>query len=448
MNTAPLRIGLAGFGTVGSGLARIFAENKELLQERSGREMLISSILVSDMSRQRAYPFPEGAKVTDNLDDFINDPSLDLIVEVIGGTTTAGDIISKALKAGKHVVTANKALLAETGNKFFALAAEKNLRLGFEASVCGGIPVIETFRNSMAANEIKSMMGILNGTSNYILSEMSSKGVSFAEALKDAQDLGFAEADPTLDIEGFDAAHKLALLIRLAWGVDFPFDQVNVKGISEVASKDIEFAERFGYRIKLIGHAKKHDKGIEAAVFPAFVQEAFLLSSVGGAYNALRIHGNAVGSLFLHGKGAGDLPTGSAVAADIVDIARGTVRDNCNLSNIGYVNLPKATSIMPAGEVHCPFYLRLTLTDKAGTLRDIAGIMSDNNISIAQAIQTAIPGAKEARKEGEVPPVHFTIMTHKAKVNDVLKAVDLIANSPMVHEKPIIYRVLAREDNI
>ena len=444
MNTAPLRIGLAGFGTVGSGLARILHDNKELLKERSGRELMITSILVNDMSRPRSYPFPEGATVTDNLDDFINDPSLDLVVEVIGGTTTAGDIIQRALNAGNHVVTANKALLAETGNTFFALAAEKNCRLGFEASVCGGIPIIETFRNSMSANDIRSMMGILNGTSNYILSEMSTKGVSFEAALKDAQEKGFAEADPTLDIEGFDAAHKLALLIRLAWGVDFPFEAVDVKGITAVQTRDIEFARKFGFRVKLVGHAKKHPQGIEAAVFPAFVEEAFLLSRVGGAYNAIRLHGNAVGSLFLHGKGAGDLPTGSAVAADIMDIARGTTRDCTNLSNIGYVNLPQPTDIMPAGDVCCPFYIRLTLTDKAGTLRDIAGIMAENNISIAQAIQTEIP--VEQRKDG-VPPVHFTIMTHKAKVNDVQNALELISKTPIMHEEPIYYRVLARHEN-
>lgn len=448
MNTAPLRIGLAGFGTVGSGLARILDENKELLKKRSGRELVIASILIKDISRARAYPYPEGATVTDCLDDFISDPSLDLIVEVIGGTTTAGEIIKRALNAGKHVVTANKALLAETGNKFFALAAEKNLRIGFEASVCGGIPVIETFRNSMAANDIKSMMGILNGTSNYILSEMTTKGVSFEDALKDAQNKGFAEADPTLDIEGFDAAHKLALLIRLAWGVDFPFDKVSVKGITAVQTKDIEFARKFGYRVKLVGHAKKHKKGIEAAVFPAFVQDAFLLSRVGGAYNALRIHGNAVGSLFLHGKGAGDMPTGSAVAADIVDIARGTARGNINLCNIGHTHLPTPTDIMPCGEVCSPFYIRLTLTDKAGTLRDIAGIMADNNISIAQAIQSEIPGAKEKSGADEIPPVHFTIMTHKAKVSDIHRALELIGKTPMVHEPPIFYRVLAREGNV
>lgn len=433
----PLCLGLAGFGTVGSGLARIVEQNKDHIKARTGREIIIRGILVRDKSRERQAPIPESAILTDNMDELINIPEIDVIVEVMGGIDAAGDLIEKALNAGKHVVTANKALLAETGNKFFALAEEKNLHLCYEASVCGGIPIIETLKQGLAANKLTSLMGILNGTSNFILSEMSTKGLSFEDALKDAQDKGYAEADPTLDIEGMDAAHKLSLLIRLGWGVEYPFSQMKVTGITGVKPIDIDFARTFGYRIKLIAHAKTHADGIEAAVFPALVHETYLLSRVGGAYNAVRIHGDAVGSVFLHGQGAGDMPTGSAVAADILNIATGN-RPN----NTGFAELPKTANLVSEDKITSPFYIRLRLTDKPGVLRDIAGIMAENNISIAQAIQKRVNGNGTPQDDDQAI---LTIMTHLARVKDVEKTLEEIADTGMVHEEPTHYRVLSRE---
>jgi Homoserine dehydrogenase len=432
----PLRLGLAGFGTVGSGLVRILAENRENTIARTGREIIISSVLVRDKNRARAVPLPEGAALTDDMEAFINTPDVDVIVEVIGGTTTAKELIQRALAAGKHVVTANKALLAETGNELFALAAEKNLHLGFEASICGGIPIVETMKHGLASSSLQGLMGILNGTSNYILSQMTSKGLSFEVALKAAQEKGYAEADPTFDIEGIDAAHKLALLIRLGWGVEFPFDKITIKGISQVLPEDIEYARAFGYRIKLIAYAKNHPEGLEASVSPTLVHETYLLSRVGDAYNAVRVHGDAVGSLFLHGKGAGDLPTGSSVAADIFAIARGSIPNNT-----GFCSLPKPAKLISNDAVTSPFYIRLSMKDRPGVLRDVAAIMAQHNISIAQAIQKKISVNDQPDTDECVP---FTIMTHDARVSDVEKALAALEYIPTIQQKPVSYRVMAK----
>lgn len=443
-----LTLGIAGFGTVGSGLLHILTENRAEILSRSGCDIRVSKVLVRDATRPRAVPLPEGSTLTTRMDDLLEDPSIDVIVELIGGVDKAGELIRKALNAGKHVVTANKALLAETGNSLFALAQEKGLHLGYEASVCGGIPVVQTLRESLAGNRIESLDGILNGTSNYILSEMTTKGLPFAQALKTAQELGYAEADPTLDIEGFDAAHKLALLIRLAWGVEYPYAELPVQGISQVHPSDILYAREFGYRIKLLGHARligeslAKGAGIEAGVFPTLVHETFLLAKVGGAYNALRIEGNAVGSVFLHGKGAGDLPTGSAVASDILAVARKALPNNT-----GFVHppLPGPARIIPADETFSHYYIRLKVTDAPGVLRDVAGIMADNGISIAQVIQKEQAGNHPPQEQnGERgPSVPFIVMTHEASASGVRKALQTLSASSLVHEPPVHYRVLA-----
>ena len=444
-DTTPLRLGLAGFGTVGSGLVRIIEGSREIIRARTGRDIRITTILVRDPSRQRQAPLPEGASLTTSMDDLVTNPDIDVVVEMMGGTSAAGDLVEKALKAGKHVVTANKALLAEKGNTYFALAAEKNLHLGFEASVCGGIPIIETIKTSLAANNIMAIAGILNGTSNYILSEMTSRGMTFDEALQGAKEKGYAEEDPTLDIEGIDAAHKLALLIRLCWGVEYPFGQLSVSGITGVAKVDIDSARTFGYRIKLIAQARMHDDALEAAVFPAFVHETYLISKVGGAYNAVRIHGDASGAIFLHGKGAGDMPTGSSVAADVLAIARGATANN-----FGFTSLPGMAKVLPREQVSSPFYIRLMLTDMPGVLRDLTSVMADNNISIAQVVQK---GSNEAPHKGlsggpgKAEIACITLLTHEASLVDVEKAVATLAASSYVHESPICYRVLAPQHN-
>ncbi|MDR2892772.1 MAG: homoserine dehydrogenase [Deltaproteobacteria bacterium] len=423
----PLLLGLAGYGTVGSGLARILDENREAIRRRAGRDIRIKSVLVRDPSRPRQYPLPEGASFCTEMSCLYDDPELDVVVELIGGVVNAGEVIRRSLLAGKHVVTANKALLAEDGKDLFQLAAEKGLYLGYEASVCGGIPVVQTLRESLAANRIVTLSGILNGTCNYILSSMTSKGMSFDAALKEAQDQGFAEADPTLDIEGFDAAHKLALLIRLAWGIHYPFKDLPVSGISRVAAEDIQFAREFGYNIKLLGYAQMEGDTLDAGVFPFLVPNSYLLAKVGYSYNAVRIEGNAVGSVFLHGRGAGDMPTGSAVAADILAIARGDQPNNLGFCG---AELP-AAKIRPPKESRSRYYFRLQVQDKPGVMRDVAAILAENNISIHQALQKGLT---------DVVPLMF--MTHLAKTRDVENALASIAACGFTRAEPVYYRVL------
>ncbi|KAF4531347.1 hypothetical protein B566_EDAN019460 [Ephemera danica] len=304
-----------------------------------------------------------GIPIVQTLREGLADPTVDVVVELMGGLGTAASLIEQALLAGKHVVTANKALLAESNNRFFALAAQNKLHLAYEASVCGGIPIVQTLREGLAANKIHSLVGILNGTSNYILSEMSTRGLDFATALAQAQALGYAEADPTLDIGGGDAAHKLALLIRLAWGQSYPFDALPVRGISQVDAVDIAYAKEFGYAIKLLGQARMVDGTIEAGVSPALVHETFLLANVHGAYNAVRIEGDAVGPVFLHGKGAGDMPTGSAVMADILSIARQSLPNN---TGFAHPTLPPEAKTLAADEARSPHYIRMQVVDAPG----------------------------------------------------------------------------------
>jgi homoserine dehydrogenase len=440
---APLTLGIAGFGTVASGLVRILTENKQEIASRAGRDIRIRRILVRDPDRARAAPLPEGARLTTRMEDLL-DADIDVVVELMGGVETPLALLERALKEGKHVVTANKALLAETGNRLFALAAEKNAHLAYEASVCGGIPIIQTLREGLAANRLRTLVGILNGTSNYILSEMSTRGMPFAQALKQAQELGYAEADPTLDVEGIDAAHKLALLVRLAWGVDCPYAQLPVRGISGVSPVDIAHAREFGYRIKLLGHARlvgenARDGGIEAGVHPTLVHETLLLARVGGAYNAVRVEGDAIGSVFLHGKGAGGMPTGSAVAADILSIARGS-----SPNNTGFVRsvLPGPARLIPPLEARRRFYIRLTVSDAPGVLRDIAAVMAENGISIAQVIQKDPALARSGR---QAPAAPLIVMTHEAPVAGVCRALRILADSPLVHETPVHYPVLDKQ---
>ncbi len=442
----PLILGVAGFGTVGSGLIRALTENAPVILARTGREVRVKTVLVRDTAKARFYALPEGALLTADPAKLVEDPEIDVVVELMGGVEAPKLLIEKALAAGKHVVTANKALLAETGNHLFALAAEKNLHLAYEASVCGGIPIVQTLREGLAANEVRSLVGILNGTSNYILSEMTTRHVDFASALKDAQALGYAEADPTLDIEGVDAAHKLALLIRLAWGVEYPFAEMPVQGISRVSAVDIGYAREFGYRIKLLGYARLVGDtlsagGIEAGVRPVLVHETLLLARVGGAYNAVRIEGNAVGSVFLHGRGAGDMPTGSAVAADVLAVARGA-RPN----NTGFVHLPPRARVIPRLESQSHYYIRLQVVDAPGVLRDVAAIMASNNISIAQVIQKE-QGGNHPPQEGAArkqPSVPFIVMTHEAPAAGVHNALQTLSRLPIVLEPPVHYRVLSK----
>ena len=426
MSNTVLTIGLAGLGTVGGGLGRLLSENKEELRSRTGCDIRLKSVAVRDISRPR--DLPEGVRLTDNPMTLAEDPEIDGVIELMGGIDLAKQLIARSLENGKQIITANKALLAEEGSSLFRLAAEKKAALRYEASVAGGIPVVETLKESLTGNRISSLEGILNGTGNYILSEMTSKGRDFSAALADAQEKGFAEADPTLDIDGYDTAHKLVLLIRLAWGVDYPYTEMPIRGIRNLDRMDIEFAREFGYRIKLLGRAKMRNGRLEAGVFPTLVNHTYLLARVGGAFNAVRLEGNAVGTLFLHGLGAGSLPTASAVLGDLVSIARGNNRFN---SGFYQQVLPRA-DILPPDQASSTYYMRFMVKDDSGVLRDLAGALSDQGVSIAQAIQ-------KGQSEGAVPLV---FMTHEASVHAVDKAIEHMRKADFLLAPAICYRVM------
>ena len=424
-----LRVALAGFGTVGGGLVRVLQENKELIRQRTGRDIEIVKVLVRDVHKARSVALPAGAVLTSQPADLTDDPSIDVLVELMGGIDAPHAIISRALEQGKHVVTANKALLAENGISLFQKAAEKNLILQYEASVAGCIPIIETLKESLAGNKIESLLGILNGTSNYILSEMSSNGLDFDTALRQAQELGFAEADPTLDIDGHDAAHKLVLLIRLAYGVEYPYTAMPIHGIRGMNKMDIEFAREFGYRIKLIAQVSEQEGKLEAGVFPTLVHHTFLMARVGGSYNAVRVKGNAVGSLFMHGRGAGDLPTASAVLGDLLAVAR-QIQPN----NTGFVSQTfQRAAILPPEEARSCYYVRVMVHDNSGVLRDIASAMAEEGISLAQIIQKPEAG-------GAVPLV---FMTHDCPAKAMKNALARAVKAGLLRMPAVAYRVLA-----
>lgn len=424
-----LRLGLAGFGTVGSGLAQILHENREIILARTGRDVTISTVLVRDLTKKRAVTTGPEVRFTTNPDDLLAG-DVDVVVELMGGVDTARSLLTRALEAGKHVVTANKHLLALHGPELSALAASKGLGLFYEASVAGGIPIVQTLRESLGANRIERLTGIMNGTANYILSEMTTNHLDFATALKQAQDLGYAEADPTFDIEGFDTAHKLVVLIRLAYGQDFPLSRLPVRGITQVTGLDIEFAREFGYRIKLLAQAREVNGHIEACVEPTLVKHTYLLARVGGNYNAVRVEGNAVGPIMLHGQGAGALPTGSAVMADIMALCRGLNAPKPYFDNTGFGNkpLPQA-SILPSSEGVAMHYFRFSVSDRPGVMAAISKAMAEHDISIAQAVQ------KGDCQASDVPIVFLTHNARASAVAETIRAIDAMPFTlrPTVH---------------
>lgn len=434
----PLVVGLAGFGTVGGGLVRLLDENADLIRRRCGRAIVLKKVLVRNATKARSAQLPAGTELTTDYRALTDDPEIDVLVELIGGIDNARTIIDRALDQGKHIVTANKALLAEEGLALFQKADRKKRILRYEASVAGAIPIVETLKESLTGNRIESLMGILNGTSNYILSEMTSNGMDFDVALKQAQQLGYAEADPTLDIDGHDAAHKLILLIRLAYGVHYPYTALSVRGIRGLSGMDIRLAREFGYRIKLIGQVRevRNEEGnngedtirLEAGVFPALVYHKFLLARVGGVYNAVRVDANASGPLFFHGRGAGDLPTAGAVLGDLLAVARDE-RPN----NTGFVTkeLPKA-SIVPPEEWRSCYYVRVMVQDTPGVLRDLSGCMAAEGISMAQVIQKS--------DEGNGVPLVF--MTHETTARAMSDALQRTMDAGLLKEPAVYFRVL------
>ncbi len=431
----PLYIALAGFGTVGGGLARLLTENADLVRRRAGRDIIVKKVLVRNLSKGRSVPLPETAELTDKPEALLNDPEIDVLVELMGGIEAPRVLINAALDKGKHIVTANKALLAEEGGELFRKAAEKNRILRYEASVAGAIPIVESLKESFTGNRISSLVGILNGTSNYILSEMTTNGLDFDVALRQAQELGYAEADPTLDIDGHDAAHKLTLLIRLAYGVHYPYTAMPVRGIRGLSAMDIRFAREFGYRIKLIAQVRERNEGgvdrLEAGVFPALVHHTLLLARVGGVYNAVRVDGNAAGSLFFHGRGAGDLPTAGAVLADLVAVAR---EESPNNTGFAATELPRA-SLMSPEDWRSRYYVRLMVRDAPGVLRDVAGCMADEGVSLAQVIQ----------KSDEGKGVPFVFMTHETTEHAMRAALQHTVDAGMLLEPAVYFRVLGGE---
>ena len=383
-----IKVGLLGLGVVGGGTWKVLARNAGEISRRAGRNIEVTRVAVRDIPKARALL---GDAVELGTDSFavVRDPSIDIVVELIGGDTLARELVLEAIAHGKHVVTANKALLAKYGTEIFAAASAKGVMVAFEAAVAGGIPIIKAIREGLTANRIEWVAGIINGTTNFILSEMRSRGLPFATVLAEAQKLGYAEADPTFDIEGVDAAHKLTLLASLAFGIPVQFDKAHIEGISKLASEDIKLAERLGYRIKLLGITKRRSNGIELRVHPALVPSASLLANVEGAMNAVLVRGDAVGQTLYYGKGAGEEPTASAVVADLVDVTRlHTADPEHRVPHLAFQ--PDAMSDIPIlsiEDVVTSYYLRMTVADQPGVLADIARVLADAGISIGSMIQ-------------------------------------------------------------
>jgi len=431
-----INVGILGFGTVGSGTAKILLENRDILEERLGFKINLKRIADLDIKRDRGIKVPKGVLTTDaNL--VINDPDIHIVVELMGGIRPAKDFILKAIRNGKHVVTANKALLATEGTDIFDAAARVGVAVGFEAAVAGAIPIIKVMRESLVANRIKAVYGIINGTCNYILTKMTDEDVEFADALKEAQKLGYAEADPTLDIEGIDSAHKLTILATLAYGIPLSFNQVHVEGISRISSLDIAFASELGYKLKLLAITKESDGKIELRVHPTMLPKDYLIAKVDGPFNAVYVDGDAAGSTLYYGRGAGSVPTGSAVVGDIADIAR-----NIRMNAVGRVLIPTKISsgagIKKIDDIVSMYYFRFSALDKPGVLSKISGILGNYNISIASVIQ-------KGRKVGEAVPL--VVLSHEAKEKNVRKAIVEIDRLPVVMDKTVFIRVEGRQES-
>ena len=395
MSVSPLKVGIVGLGTVGQGVVRVLADNAEVIEARAGRPIVVTDVSVRTANAKRDCVL-DGIRVHSTPEAVVA-ADVDVICELIGGTTLANDLIADALARGKSVVTANKALIAERGNALIADAQSRGLTLAFEAAVAGGIPIIKVLREGLTANAIDSLAGIINGTSNYILTQMTAKGQSFADALADAQKLGYAEADPTFDVEGIDAAHKLTILASIAFGTPLNFAAVATEGLSKVHSQDIQLARELGYRIKSLGIAKRSAHGVELRVHPTLVPDDHLLAKTDGALNAVRVHGNAVGQTVYVGRGAGGEPTASAVIADLIDIARlngaAPVVPPLGFTAAGLSAQP-ALSIEA---VESAFYLRLTVADEPGVLRALTSILAEADISIEAILQKEPEDAEDAR---------------------------------------------------
>ncbi|GAA0757861.1 homoserine dehydrogenase [Ideonella azotifigens] len=384
----PIQVGLIGLGTVGAGVFHVLSRNQEEIRRRAGRGIELVAVNRRNLDQARAI-VGDKAEVVANARDIIANPAIDIVIELVGGTTLAKELVLEAIAAGKHVVTANKALLAVHGTEIFAAAHAKGVMVGFEAAVAGGIPIIKALREGLTGNRIEWIAGIINGTTNFILSEMRDKGLDFATVLKEAQRLGYAEADPTFDIEGVDAAHKLTIMSAIAFGVPVQFAKAHIEGITQLQATDIRYAEQLGYRIKLLGITRRRDSGIELRVHPTLVPAKRLIANVEGAMNAVVVQGDAVGTTLYYGKGAGAEPTASAVVADLVDITRlHTADPDHRVPHLAFQPDALAdTPILPLSEVQTSFYLRLRVADEPGVLSSITTILAEHNLSIDAVLQ-------------------------------------------------------------
>jgi homoserine dehydrogenase len=430
-----VNIGIIGFGTVGSGTVEILINNREIIASRVGCEMVVKKIADLDISRDRGIPVASELLTTDAM-EIIRDPSIHIVLELIGGLTDAKAFILRAMEAGKHVVTANKALLAEHGREIYGAAEKHGVSLAFEASVGGGIPVIRSLREGLSANRIKTIMGILNGTSNYILTRMSQDELPYSRAVEEAIRLGYAEDPPTLDVDGTDAAHKLAILVSIAFGQPVPFKSIYREGIDHLTPDDIRFADQFGYCLKLLAISRNLGDRVEARVHPAMVPLDHIMANVNGVYNAIYIDGDFVGPNLYYGHGAGKKPTGSAVVSDLMHLAR---QIRCGVKSLipplAHVQpLSRQVAIQPIEELRTCYYFRFSAKDRPGVLSKISGILGENDISIYSVIQ------KGREVDGSVPVV---MLTHEAKESSVRKALEQMEHLDVLTDKTMTIRVEA-----
>ncbi len=428
-----VRVGLIGWGTIGTGVIKLLESNQAQIRSRLGARLTLAGIADIDLKRDRGIKV-DRRLLTDDALKMIDDPKIDLIVELMGGYDLARRFVLRAFEKGKSVVTANKAMLAVHGAEIFAAAEKAGVDLGFEASVGGGIPIIRTLKESLAADRNRAVYGIVNGTCNYILSTMTAQGEDFDVVLKEAQRQGLAEADPTFDIDGIDAAHKLTLLIQLAFAARVRFADVAVEGIRHVSKLDIAFAKEFGYAIKLLAIAKQNDGVIEARVHPTMVPRSHLLADVSGAYNAIAVQGEALGASMYFGLGAGMMPTATAVVADLIDAARNLLDDSRGrVAPLGYpIAVQRKVKLKPIDDIECEYYLRFMVVDRPGVLANISGVLGKNDISIASVIQ-------REREQGASVPI--VIRTHHAKERNLRRALKAIDKLTVVRAKSTVIRI-------
>ena len=436
-------IGIIGFGTVGTGLVSALLDNAEEIARRVGHPVTLKRIADLDVTTDRGVRVPDGV-LSQDVDALLDDPEIDVVVELVGGYEPAKTFILRALKAGKNVVTANKALLAQHGEEIFAVAEEVGLEVGFEAAVGGTIPVIRAIKEGFSANVIETVFGIVNGTGNYILTKMTEEGLDFETVLKEAQDKGFAEADPTFDVDGIDSAHKIAILANLCFGTPVRMEDILIEGIRLIEPVDLELAAELGYRVKLLATAKRVDDSLDVRVCPTMLPESQIISQVGGAFNAIYIKGNKSDANVLIGQGAGSLPTGAAVAADIIEIARnrrlaGVAGAGARVPPLSYAPRGrKPIPVRPSSEIVTSYYLRFTVEDRPGVLSAISGVLGRNAISIESVIQ-------KGRREGERDHVPLVMMTHEAREKDVQAALSEIDRLEFVSAPTMLIRVETAE---